>query len=205
MDCGVVPARLSLKASAIPCNFIRFIKSSDMVFWSCCPVTGAVLLFVLSVIFTSTYIFVGQWSRGSHGMARMLWADIAWHAPLPVDSSIRCCLFPRHAGRVPPGPCHRGHSVPAGCVPFSRNKRKGCHGGRGWDKVHATVYFHCVGIIENRHAPAYILLWNAVMVLEQRDVRVLPNGHQYPLFHHVTFQGKRSKIVLLSLEEHFLV
>lgn len=45
MDCGVVPARLSLKASAMPCNFIRFIKSSDMVFWSCCPVTGAVLLF----------------------------------------------------------------------------------------------------------------------------------------------------------------
>lgn len=46
MDCGVVPARLSLKASAMPCNLMRFIKSSDMVFWSCCPVTGAVLLFV---------------------------------------------------------------------------------------------------------------------------------------------------------------
>jgi hypothetical protein len=32
MDCCVVPARLSLKAYAIPCNFMRFIKSSDMVF-----------------------------------------------------------------------------------------------------------------------------------------------------------------------------
>lgn len=77
MDCGVVPARLSLKASAIPCNFMRLIKSSDMVFWSCCPVTGAVLLFisiilallflfVFSVIVTSTYILVGQWYRGCH-------------------------------------------------------------------------------------------------------------------------------------------
>ena len=77
MDCGVVPARLSLKASAIPCNFMRPIKSSDMVFWSCCPVTGAVLsfisiilalllLFVFSVIVTSTYVLVGQWYRGCH-------------------------------------------------------------------------------------------------------------------------------------------
>ena len=42
----------------------------------------------------------------------------------------------------------------------------------GGDKVHATVDFHRVGIIENRHAPAYILLWNTVMVLEQGNVRV---------------------------------
>ena len=34
------------KASAMACNFMRPIKSSDMVFWSCCPVTGAVLLFI---------------------------------------------------------------------------------------------------------------------------------------------------------------
>lgn len=74
----------------------------------------------------------------------------------------------------------------------------------GGDKVHATVDFHRIGIIENRHAPAYILLWNAVMVLEQRDVRVLPDSHQLPVFHHVTFYRKRSKVVLLSLKEHFL-
>ena len=47
----------------------------------------------------------------------------------------------------------------------------------GGDKAHATVDFHRVGIIENRHAPAYILLWNAVMVFEQRDVRVIPDSH----------------------------
>ena len=72
------------------------------------------------------------------------------------------------------------------------------------DKVHATVDFHRAGIMENRHAPAYILLRNAVMVLEQRDVRVLPGSHQFPLFHYVTFHGKRPKIILLSLKEHFL-
>ena len=27
---------------------------------------------------------------------------------------------------------HRGHSVPAGCAPFSRNKRRECHSGHGW-------------------------------------------------------------------------
>ena len=72
------------------------------------------------------------------------------------------------------------------------------------DKVHATVDFHRVGIVENRHAPAYILLWNAVMVLEQGNVGVLSHSHQLPFFHYVTFHGKRPKIVLLSLKEHFL-
>ena len=74
----------------------------------------------------------------------------------------------------------------------------------GGDKVHPTIDFHRVGIIENRHAPAYILLWNTIMVLEQGNVRVLSHGHQFPLFHYVTFHGKRAKIILLSMKEHFL-
>lgn len=47
MAWAVVPARLSRKASAIPCIFMRFIRSSDMTFWSGCRLTGAVLSFVV--------------------------------------------------------------------------------------------------------------------------------------------------------------
>ena len=74
----------------------------------------------------------------------------------------------------------------------------------GGDKVHSTIDFHRVGIIENRHAPAYILFRNTVMVLEQGNVRVLSHGHQFPFFHYVAFHGKRTKIILLSMKEYFL-
>ena len=48
---AVVPARLSRKASAIPCIFMRFIRSSDIAFWSGCWLTGAVLSFVVIVVY----------------------------------------------------------------------------------------------------------------------------------------------------------
>ena len=40
------------------------------------------------------------------------------------------------------------------------------------DKVHATVDFHHVSIVEDRHAFPHMFLRNTVMVLEQRYVGV---------------------------------
>ncbi|RGJ16260.1 hypothetical protein DXD74_08825 [Bacteroides fragilis] len=74
----------------------------------------------------------------------------------------------------------------------------------GGNQVHAAVNFYRAGIIENCHTPPHVLPWNTVMVPEQRDVRVLAHGHELSLFHYVTLQGKRAKIVFLSSQEHFL-
>ena len=72
------------------------------------------------------------------------------------------------------------------------------------DKAHATVDFHRIGIIENRHTPSYIFLGDTVMVSEQRNIRVLTHGHEFSFFHYVTFLGKRTEIVLLATQEHLL-
>ena len=41
------------------------------------------------------------------------------------------------------------------------------------------------------------------MVLEQRNIRVLANGHYFPLLHYVTLLGKRTEIVFFATQEHF--
>ena len=72
------------------------------------------------------------------------------------------------------------------------------------DKVHATVDFHHVGIVEDRHAFPHMFLRNTVMVLEQRYVGFPADGHQLFLFHDVAFQWKRAEVVLLTAQEHLL-
>ena len=72
------------------------------------------------------------------------------------------------------------------------------------NKVHATVDFHRVGIVEDRHAFPHMFLGNTVMVLEQRYVGVPADSHQLFLFHDVAFQWKRAEVVLLTAQEHLL-
>ena len=72
------------------------------------------------------------------------------------------------------------------------------------DKVHATVDFHHVGIVEDRHAFPHMFLRNTVMVLAQRYVGVPADCHQLFLFHDVAFLWKRAEVALLTAQEHLL-
>ena len=63
------------------------------------------------------------------------------------------------------------------------------------DKVHATVDFHHVSIVEDRHAFPHMFLRNTVMVLEQRYVGVpVKEDENYSFSAH--YGGQRHGIKL---------